>query len=122
MKKYVKISSTIEITVTCGLQYEDHTNPDAHVADRLKIAARWPKCNYALHVGVNYCPIEIKDWKTVKALAKKNIITIGEEVDEIPVENSEDEVKATKVVRSIEEMNKSQQRIKSLNLADIAEE
>lgn len=118
--KYVKISSTVEITVTCGLQYEDHTNKDAHVPDRLKIAARWPKCNYALHVGVNYCPVEIKNWRTVQALAKQNIITIGEEVDEIPVDRQEDSMKAAKAIRSIEEMNNS--KIKGLNLADLVEE
>lgn len=120
--KYVKISSTIEITVTSGLQYEDHTNKDAHIPDRLKVAARWPKCNFALHVGVNYCPIEIKNWRTVQALAKQNIITIGEEVDEIPAQYSDDEVRAEKVTRSINEMKSQQGRIKGLNLADIAED
>lgn len=120
--KYVKISSTIEITVTCGLQYEDHTNKDAHVPDRLKVAPRWPKCNYALHVGVNYCPVELKEWRTVQALARENIITVGEEVDEIPAQYSENEVQANKVVKNIAEMNSQRGRIKGLNLADIAED
>ena len=73
MKAYVKISSTININVTSGLQHKDVTNPDAHVADRLKINALWPKMTIPILAGVHWYPAEITEWNTVKNLVKDKI-------------------------------------------------
>lgn len=81
MKKYVKIQSEKTINVTPGLQNRDVTNPDAHVADRLKIQPTWPKCVVTIHKGVAWYSSEIVDWPTVKALAKDKILTIGIDSD-----------------------------------------
>ncbi len=83
MKAYVKISSTININVTSGLQNKDVTNPDAHVADRLKINALWPKMTIPILAGVHWYPAEITEWNTVKCLVKDKVLTIGEFSDEV---------------------------------------
>lgn len=83
MKAYVKISSTININVTSGLQHKDVTNPDAHVADRLKINALWPKMTIPILAGVHWYPAEITEWNTVKRLVKDKVLTIGEFSDEV---------------------------------------
>ena len=91
MAKMVKIHSTVTINVTTGLQNKDVTNPDAHVPDRLKISAEWPRHTVLIREGQHLYPVEIKTWNTVKALAEDKILTIGEEVE---VENlSEEESK-----------------------------
>ena len=82
MKDYVKIQSTTTIHVTPGLQYRDVTNPDAHVPDRLKVHPTWAKCVICITAGVGIYPSEIVEWDSVKALAKCNILTIGDFVDE----------------------------------------
>lgn len=81
MKAYVRIHSDITIAVTAGLQNLDVSNPDAHVPDRLKVSAEWPKLTVLIKKGEGLYPIEIKTWDTVKALAKDKIITIGDETD-----------------------------------------
>lgn len=81
MAKMVKIHSTMTINVTAGLQNKDVTNPDAHVADRLKVSAEWPRHTVLIREGQHLYPAEIKNWNTVKALANDKILTIGEEVE-----------------------------------------
>lgn len=79
--KLVRIQSTKTIKVTSGLQLLDVTNPDAHVADRLKVSAEWPKLTVLIKEGVGEYPAEIIEWPTVKALVKDKIFTIGEKLD-----------------------------------------
>lgn len=81
MVKMVQIHSTTTINVTTGLQHKDVTNPDAHVADRLKVSAEWPRHTVLIREGQHLYPAEIKDWNTVKALANDKIITIGSVID-----------------------------------------
>ena len=81
MKEYVYIQSTTTIVVTSGLQNEDVTNPDAHVPDRLRINPIWPKMSIMIKAGRHIYPSLIKDWPSVQALIKDNVLTIGEEVD-----------------------------------------
>lgn len=78
MKNYVKISSTINVCVTSGLQYKDFTNHESDIANRLKINATWPKTTIDVKEGVHWYPSEITEWNTVKALVKDKILTIGE--------------------------------------------
>lgn len=80
-QEYVIIQSKVNIKVVPGLQHEDVTNPDAHVPDRLKINALWPKMSILIKEGVGTYPSYITKWSTVKALAKDKIITIGSYTD-----------------------------------------
>lgn len=70
MSKFVRIQSNETIHVTCGLQNKDVTNADAHVPDRLKVSATWPKATVLIQKGAHMYPSEIVEWATVKALAK----------------------------------------------------
>lgn len=82
MSKFVRIQSNETIHVTCGLQNKDVTNADAHVPDRLKVSATWPKAIVLIQRGAHMYPSEIAEWPTVKALAKDKVLTIGEFTDE----------------------------------------
>lgn len=81
MTKMVQIQSSITVRVTCGLQHQDVTNPDAHVPDRLKVAPLWPKHTILIRQGAHSYPAEIKEWPSVKALANDKLLTIGQEFE-----------------------------------------
>ena len=114
MSNLIRIQSTKTIQVTCGLEHQDVTNPDAHVPDRLKVSAEWPKCMVLIKAGVGEYPAEIAEWATVKALAKDKIITIGE-----AIEATTDEQKQT--VEEFEHKEASIRKRKSKSLDEISE-
>ena len=120
--KFVTIQSTMDIAVTPGLQALDVTNKDAHVPDRLKVQALWPRLAVMIYKGVGKYPAEIKTWDSVKTLVANKILTVAEESEEA----SEDE---KKVAQKLEEDMKDvraqlaalkKEKKKSLN--EIAEE
>lgn len=84
MKKFVRIQSDIDIMVSAGLQAIDVSNKDAHVADRLNVKSAWVGTRILVRKGTGYYPSEIATWDSVKSLAKDKLMTIGEDVDEIP--------------------------------------
>ena len=118
MKDYVYIQSTTSIVVSAGLQAEDVTNPDAHVGDRLRVNPYWPKMTILIKQGRHVYPSFIKNWESVKDLVKDNILTIGEEVDDI----QDDEMKkaAKDVKNEIESFNKK--KVKDISLDKLAKE
>lgn len=125
-KPYVRIQSNITIRVTGGLQNLDVTNPDAHVADRLKISPTWPKSIVLIEAGAHTYPSEIIEWPTVQALAKDKVLTIGELLDKPDAEDSE---RAKEQKQMIDENKdiiapkteyKNKEETKSAKLADIA--
>lgn len=118
MKAYVKIQSNVNITVTAGLQNENLSNPDAHIADRLKINALWPQLTVDIKIGQHWYPSEIKEWPTVKALEKDGILTVGELSDSC----DEEEAAKTKadLKLAMDEVNKKLKKDKKLE--EIAEE
>lgn len=88
MKKFVKISSTISIEVHPNLSAKDTTNLAAHMADRLGASPSWV-CPILIRKGIHFYPTEIKSWKAVKALEKKQLLSISEEAEEVPAEEKE---------------------------------
>lgn len=127
MKKYVKIQSTMNITVTGGLFANDVTNPDAHVPDRLKVQPLWPKTMVDIKEGVGYYPAEISTWSTVKNLEKDKILTIGQQYDEIPTDEGMDVSKIEKDSKELKEnldnIDKlTKKKVKDIKLDDIAGE
>lgn len=121
-KKFVSIQSSIDIAVTAGLQMLDVTNKDAHIPDRLKVQALWPRVTVMIYKGVGKYPAEITEWESVKKLVEAKILTIGQ-IDEEATE-AEKEV-ANKLDIEMEDI-KSQiaamKKEKKKNLAEIAEE
>lgn len=105
--KLVRIQSTKTIKVTSGLQLLDVTNPDAHVADRLKVSAEWPKLMVLVKQGVGEYPAEIVKWPTVKALVKDKVFTIGEEIDATTEEQLNEVEKFERDKKSIKKEKKN---------------
>lgn len=128
MKAYVRIQSSKTIQVTCGLQNKDVTNPDAHVADRLKISPSWPTCSIVIKKGVHAYPSEITTWNTVKALVDGKVLTIGEFTDSCEDEPEVKQTKETLILNmkahDIDKPVTKEQKIDSMKakLADIAGE
>lgn len=121
-KPYVRIQSQTTINVTCGLQFKDVSNPDAHIPDRLKVSSEWPSCTFKIKEGAHIYPSEIVEWKTVKALERDGIITIGEYLD-----SADEKVAQAKEKLNLELNEKginkdAVKEIKQVKLSDIAGE
>lgn len=126
MAKFVQIQSSVTIRVTTGLQNKDVTNPDAHVADRLKVNPEWPKHQVLIQAGVHRYPVEIVEWPSVKALAADKILTIGsvEEIDESKLDELEQKdlntvSEATKEFK-MPDVEQKKSNKKTLTLSDLA--
>lgn len=120
MSKLIRIQSTKTITVTGGLNFKDVTNPDAHVPDRLKVSAEWPRCTVQIKQGVGTYPADIKDWPTVQALAKDEVLTLGETFEPTTDEDikkvQEFEIKQAEITK-----NETKKRTRK-NLKELTEE
>lgn len=108
-KKYVRIQSTMNIAVTAGLQVQDLTDENAHIADRLKVQAVWPKLTVLIEKGQHVYPIEIVEWETVKALENAGVLTIGEFLDDVNDTKEQETLanKRAKLLRNLEDVKKS---------------
>lgn len=117
-KPYVRIQSNVNIQVTGGLQNDDVTRVDSDIPDRLKVSPQWPKLVVMIVKGAGIYPSEIVEWKTVKALARDKIITIGEFL-----ESPETEAEATVKSNLGAAIEAEQKRTrKQFRLADVSEE
>ena len=120
-KNYVIIQSKVNIKVVPGLQCEDVTNADAHVPDRLKVSALWPKMAILIKEGVGTYPSYITEWATVKALAKDKIITIGAYTDNADEAETKTKEALDLEIKEVEDKTKTK-IVKTKNLSDIAGE
>lgn len=100
MKKFVKINSTINIEVYPDLNAIDATNEKAPMADRLNAKPNWV-FPVLIRTGVHFYPCEIKTWKSVKSLDKKKVLSISEEVDDIPEDEKERCLELSKKIAKI---------------------
>jgi len=117
-KEYVYIQSSISIVVTAGLQYDNVTNPDAHVPDRLKVNPLWPKLRMMLKKGQHIYPSLITEWASVKALEKDGIITIGAYVD--APEDEAMKTATTDLKDELAKVNKKQKIVKDITLDEVS--
>lgn len=132
IKKFVKIHSDINVSVTPGLQLDNVTNPDAHVPDRLNVAPTWPKVIIDVRVGAHFYPSEIAEWNTVKALCESGVMSIigysDECQDEITKEQknkldlNEDVLKSKYVITKKEENAILSGKKKKSSLEEMVEE
>lgn len=118
MKKFIKISSTKNICVTSGLGYIDNTNPDARVADRLKVSSTWAKTKVMLTVGSHWYPSEITTWNTVKKLVADGIVTISVETSDDPIIT--DEAEKAKVLELKQRLEREKLNIEKRRAANKA--
>lgn len=121
--EYVIIQSKINIKVVPGLQHEDVTNADAHIPDRLKVSALWPKMAILIKEGVGTYPSYITEWDTVKALVKDKIITIGSYTDNADEEDVKTKRALDLEIKEAEEKMKTKiNNTKVVKLLEIAGE
>lgn len=120
-KQFVRIQSNKTIRVTAGLQHLDVTNPDAHVADRLKISPSWPKAMVIIEAGAHVYPSDITEWPAVKALAKDKVLTIGEYLD-VPEDKAVEQAQMLEAAKDIIAPKVEEKIEKKAKLADIAGE
>lgn len=81
MGKFIKISSTTQITVNAGVMFINTTNKDSQAVDRLNVRQIWDRLQVDIKQGIHWYPSMIKEWDTVKALAKQDILGLAEEAD-----------------------------------------
>lgn len=123
MAKMVRIQSTVTISVIPGLHNKDVTNPDAHIPDRLKVSALWPKATVMVKKGVGYYPAEIAEWETVKNLVKDGVFTLGEITDDTSSKAEEDTKKLDSAMAELTaNETKKSRRKKTESLEDLTEE
>ena len=87
-KNYVQINSSINITVTPGLNYQNATDKTLQIANKLRINPLWQKLAIDIKVGVHWYPADIAEWHSFKTLSDKHLMTIVKFADE--PDNSED--------------------------------
>ena len=112
MKKFVNINSQINIEVYPDLNAVDTTNPTAAMADRLSAKPNWVY-PILIKTGIHFYPAEIKNWKSVKALQKKKVLSVAEEVDEVPEDEREKCEEMRKKMAKILARSNSQQKAKA---------
>lgn len=83
MKKYVRISSTKFINVYPSLLNKDITPKNDALEDRLNVETFWDRLGVRIIEGVAYYPAVITTWNSVQSLAKQEVITIGNEMDDL---------------------------------------
>lgn len=120
-EKFIQIQSKMNIGVTPGLDALDISEKDAHIPDRLKVQALWPKLTVNIKDGVGIYPEMIKNWNSVKKLAEKQIITIGKVVEE--QDANEDEKQVAKDLKiNMDEVKSQLKTIKQNKLSTIVDE
>ena len=83
LKRFVKITSTITIEVYCNLESVEIVNANKQSSNRFSSVGAWANVRVRIMSGTGWYPSEILNWNAVKALAAKEILTIGEQVNEI---------------------------------------
>lgn len=110
MKEFVQIHSEISIEVYPDLSAIDTTNKAAHIADQFAAKPNWVH-PILISKGLHYYPSEIKNWKSVKALARKKLISVSEEVNEVP---EAEQAKCAEMKKTISKIaNRSTEKKKS---------
>ena len=71
---YVRIQSSVTITVFPSLINQDVTNPDAHVPDRLKVNPMWPRLGVEIRQGMGWYPASSRS----KAAAGDRVVSDGD--------------------------------------------
>lgn len=82
-KKYVQITSTMNIEVYESLEAIVTITGNNMSGNRMNAKSGWAKIRVLVTAGTSWYPSEILSWPAVKALAAKEIFTIGTQADTI---------------------------------------
>lgn len=117
LKKFVQITSTINIEVYASLEAIQIVTGGNLKGDRLNARSGWAKIRVLLTAGTSWYPSEILNWESVKRLAAKEIITIGKQDDTISnpetLAKAEAELKA--IVKGKKDVEKEKQKAKEIS-------
>lgn len=117
LKKFVQITSTVNIEVYASLDAIAVVTPGNSKGDRLNAKSGWAKIRVLLTAGTSWYPSEILNWEAVKKLAAKEIITIGKQDDTIS--NPETLAKAEAELKAIQkgkkDVEKDKERAKAMS-------
>lgn len=83
MGKFIRISSTMPIEVYPELLFQNTTTGSDAIPNRLNVRVLWTDFGVRVIQGVGYYPSIMKDWDAIKSLAKKEVITLGQETDDL---------------------------------------
>ena len=102
MKKFVQISSLVDIRVVRDYDYIDLNPKDtAEKNSGVKVNPLWVGSEVLIRKGVGVYPSEITKWSSVKKLAEIKKITIGADTDEGTAEAERQKAAIAKVEESI---------------------
>lgn len=120
MKNYVTIQSSKTIMVNAGLDYENLTNYESDIPDRLKVNPIWIKQKCLIREGKHDYPAFITKWKVVQNLSKEGVLTIGsysettnEEEAKEAKEKLEAEMANVKKKESVKEVKEKKEEVKA---------
>ena len=99
MKKFVQISSEVDIKVVRDYAYKDLSPKGSNQG--IKVNPLWIGSEVMIKKGVGIYPSEITNWSAVKKLAAIKKITIGEETDEGTQEAEDAKARIAKVEDTI---------------------
>lgn len=113
--KFVEVTSLKTITITCGLQSQNLSNPDPYVKDGFKVKEKWSKYSIQINQGKFTYPAEILEWHSFKALEKAGVFTVGHKQDDT------NDSKAIEQKKVLEELAEESDEKKEESLEEIAE-
>ena len=113
LKKFVQITSTVNIEVYCSLEAIQVVTSGNQKGDRMNAKSGWAKIRVLLTIGTSWYPSEILNWEAVKRLAAKEIITIGKQDDTIsnPEVLAKAEAQKKAILKGIKDVEREKERV-----------
>lgn len=113
LKKFVQITSTVNIEVYASLEAIQVVNSGNQRGDRLNAKSGWAKIRVLITNGTSWYPSEILNWEAVKRLAAKEIITIGKQDDTIsnPDTLAKAEAERRAILKGMKDVEREKERV-----------
>ena len=113
LKKFVQITSTVNIEVYASLEAIQVVTGDNQKGDRMNAKSGWAKIRVLLTNGTSWYPSEILNWESVKRLAAKEIITIGKQDDMIsnPEVLAKAEAQKKAILKGVKDVEREKERL-----------
>ena len=106
---FVYLNSEVTVRVYPGVFYENATQPDTRIGDRLKVIEKWSKYGVLIKAGSNVVSAEVAEWPTVKAMIEKKKMNVVGETD------STEDASALKSKEIAEEASKEEASLEKIS-------
>lgn len=116
-KKFVQITSTINLEVYASLEAIQVIRPGNQSGNLMNAKSGWAKIRVLITSGTSWYPSEILNWDAIKALAGKEIITVGAQSDTIsnPEVLKKAEEQAAAIAKGKKDLEVEKARMKASN-------